>query len=148
MLIAVLAVGTVGIYTVYADGEDGLLDPDECGLPVRHGWGFRDRMGLFSEEQRSELNSEIQDLIESKMEGWGIERPEPLLTEEQKTELEALISDLKTGEATCTEIQNAVKMKMTEWGIELPEMPQKNQCFGRFTGRRQRMMPSILNDAA
>jgi hypothetical protein len=136
LLVAVLAVGAVGIYTVYANSEDGLLDLEGCGFPAMRGWRFHNRRGmeLLSEEQRGELAFEIQGLIESKMEEWGIERPEPLLTEEQRTEIRAGIAELRESEATREDIQAYITEKLAEWGIELPEMPERHQR-GRGFGR-------------
>ena len=137
LLVAVLAVGAVGVYTVYADGEEILPDAVGDGFSAMCRGGFRNRkgMGLLSDEQRSELASEIQGLIESKMKGWGIERPEPLLTEEQRSEIRAGIAELRESEATNEEIQAYITGKLAEWGIELPEMPERPQ-IGQGFGRR------------
>ena len=146
LVVVALAISSIGILTLYAQGEDQPLNSEECGVRPLWRFGNRYAFGMLSEEQRQELANEINNLIESKMEEWGIEPPEPLLTEEQRTELKALIDELKAANATLEEMREAIKAKIYEWGIDLPEKPQRGQCFGKFFGRKLRMMPPLFND--
>ena len=135
LLTAVLAIGTLGAYYVYAEGEEIIPKLEGSLIPFRFRWGACNMMGQLSEEQRSQLAADIQDLIATRMEEWGIERPEPLLSEEQRSELRAGIQELREAEATKEEIHEYITEKFAEWGVDLPEMPERHQEGRRF-GKR------------
>ena len=125
LLSLVLVVGSIGVYYVYADGEDIMPDLEDGGFPFMHRLGFQNHMDLLNEEQRSQLATDIQDLIATRMEEWGIERPEPLLTEEQRSEIKAGIQELRDSGATVEEIREFFTETLTGWGVELPDMPER-----------------------
>lgn len=117
-----IALAVVGAWTVAADDEvkdstvDGESRPFRCMWMLR-GWRSN-AWGELSEEQRSELRTEIQELIARKFEEWGLEPPEPLLTEEQRSELKAGIEQLRDEGATPEEIREFIDGKLEEWGLE------------------------------
>jgi hypothetical protein len=137
LLCAVIALAVVagGVWTVAAeDAEtDSACEWEGLGFPLMRGWGrpFGAVFGSLSEDQRSELASEIQGLISSKLEEWGVEPPEPILSEEQRDELRSGIDDLREAGATPEEIREYVAGKLEEWGVDLPEPPMYS---GRFQG--------------
>ncbi len=148
LAVTAIAIGSVGIYTVFAQGEDPTLNQEKDGSMPMLRFGTGRKIGYLNEEQRKELATDIQALIESKMEKLGIERPEPLLTEEQRTEIKTIIYEMRTANATVEEIREAVKEKTIEWGIELPEMPLRDQCSGKFFRRKQRTKIPVITDEA
>ena len=93
--------------------------------PFQGMWMLRGRRSnawdVLSEEQRSELRSEINALITEKFEEWDLEPPEPILNEEQRSELMSEIHELSESGATRQEIRELVSSKFEEWGIALPE---------------------------
>ena len=113
--------------------EDSACEWEGLGFPLMRGWGrsFGTVFGSLSEDQRSELASEIRDLISSKLDERGVEPPEPILSEEQRDELRSGIEDLRESGATPEEIREYVAGKLEEWGVDLPEPPMHR---GRFQG--------------
>jgi len=123
MVVMALVIGGAWMVAADAEVEDSGVD-GECH-PFRGMWMLRGRRfnawSELSQEQRSELRSEIQELITNKFEEWGLEAPTPLLTEEQRSELMSEIQELRDAGATREEIRELVSSKFEEWGIELPE---------------------------
>jgi len=123
MILISLAIGGAWMVAADAEVEDSNVDreshPFQCMLMLR---GRRSNAwDVLSEEQRSELRSEINALITEKFEEWDLEPPEPILTEEQRSELMSEIQELMDAGATRQEIRELVSSKFEEWGIELPE---------------------------
>lgn len=133
--IVALAVVAGGVWTVAAEDaeEDSACEWEGLGFPLMRGGGrsFGTVFGSLSEDQRSELASEIRDLISSKLDERGVEPPEPILSEEQRDELRSGIEDLRESGATPEEIREYVAGKLEEWGVDLPEPPMHR---GRFQG--------------
>ena len=132
--VVVLALAIGGIYSVSAENQEEGSDANGWGFFAMRGWGmpFRGMMRSLTEEQRNELLTEIQELMESKFEEWEIEPPEPLLSESQRSELQAGIEQLKEDGATPEEIGEYIAEKLKEYGVELPE---RLQGYCRFQGR-------------
>ena len=123
MILMALVIGGAWMVAADAGVEDSAVDGESH--PFRGMWMMRGRRSNawseLSQEQRSELRSEIQELITNKFEEWGLEAPTPLLTEEQRSELMSEIQELRDAGATREEIRELVLSKFEEWGIELPE---------------------------
>jgi len=153
--VALIALVLGGVWMVAADEvEDIAADGEDQSC--RCMWTLRGRLAnawsVLSEEQRSELASEIQALIAEKFEEWGLDPLQledlPLgrfegrgfmskLTEEQRSELISEIQALKDAGATCEEIQELITRKFEEWGLEPPRFD--GFPFGRYM-RRGRFM--------
>jgi hypothetical protein len=135
--VAVLALAIGGIYSVSADNLEEGSDANGWGFFAMRGWGmpFRGMIESLTEEQRNELATEIQELVESKFKEWEIEPPEPLLSEDQRSDLQDGIEQLREDGATPEEIREYIDGKLKEYGVELPRRPEGHCRFqrrGRF----------------